>query len=178
MSTTIPENIKKTSVATFIAIQALLTSGELTQESFDKIEFTLRKAVGATKQAGEKVISFLYDDDNEVIARFCNVTAKWFTIDRFLAKSGRVKEMDLLMKKEYTRVGKIKKDLEQKWVELMDAEGSDKLDLLNAYEELKSSAEPQLPTDEEIGSVEGGFDSVEDIAIELDVAVKTQKSED
>lgn len=178
MATTIPENIKKTAHSTYEVITALLESGDLAQAGFNKIASTLEKAVGSTKQAGEKVLHFLYDNENEIIGRYCNVTHKWFGIDRFAPKSGRVKEMDVIMKKEYTRVAKIKKEAEELFVSLTQADPSEKLDLLTQYEELKEAAQPQLPTSEELESVEGGFDTVEELSADLGVECILEKSED
>lgn len=175
---TIPENIKKTAVSTYETISALLKSGDITEAIFAKIEVTLIKAVGATKVAGEKVLHFLYDAENEVIGRYCNVTHKWFAIDRFAPKSGRVKEMDVIMKKEYGRVAKIKTEAEALFVTLTQADPSEKLELLTQYEELKESAQPQLPTSEELESVEGGFESPEELAGDLGVEVILEKSEE
>ena len=178
MATIIPENIKKTALLTFTTISSLLEKGDITDSVFKKIEATLTKAVGSAKQAGEKVLHFLYDEDNEIIGRYCNVTHKWFAIDRFAPKSGRVKEMDGIMKKEYTRVAKIKTEAEALFVTLTQADPSKKLDLLTQYEELKESAQPQLPTSDELDGVEGGFDVVEDLASEIGVEVILEKTED
>ncbi len=178
MATTIPENIKKTATSTYETISTLLEKGEISQPVFDKIAVTLEKAVGATKVAGEKVLHFLYDDENEVIGRYCNVTHKWFPIDRFAPKSGRVKEMDTIMKKEYARVAKIKGEAEELFVTLTQADPSEKLELLTKYEELKESAQPQLPTTEELEGVEGGFDTPEELAGDLGVDVILEKTED
>jgi len=178
MATTIPENIKKTSTLTYEAITDLLGKDEITQSVFDIIARTLTKAVMGAKSSGEKLFHFLYNEEGTVIARYCNVTHKWFTIDRFMAKSGRVKEMDILMKKEYNRVGKIKKDAEDLFVSITQADPSEKLEMLTKYEELKEQANPVLPTSDEIESVEGGFDTVEDIAGSLDVEVILEKTQD
>lgn len=179
MSTiTIPENIKKTAELTYTTLATLLEGGEITQSVFDKVTGTLVKAVSGTKSTGEKILHFLYDAEGEVIGRYCNVTHKWYNIDRFAPKSGRVKEMDTIMKKEYTRVAKIKKEAEELFVTLTQADPSEKLDLLTKYEELKEAANPQLPTTEELESVEGGFDTPEELAGELGVEVILEKSED
>ena len=177
MNTNLPENIKKTSVATFVALTTLLDAKEISQEIFDKLVLTITKTSKGVKGAGEKVIHFLYDDEDEVIARYCNVTHKWFPIDRFAPKSGRVKELDVLMKKEYARVNKIKKQAEDVFASLTQASPEDKLDILTQYEELKEQATPILPTSEEIEAVEGGFDTVEDIASAMGVEVKTEATE-
>lgn len=178
MATTIPENIKKTAHSTYEVITKLLDAGDITESGFNKIASTLEKAVGSAKSAGEKVLHFLYDEEGEVIGRYCNVTHKWFGIDRFAPKSGRVKEMDTVMKKEYTRVAKIKTQAEELFVTLTQADPSEKLDLLTQYEELKESAQPQLPTSEELDSVEGGFDTPEELAGDLGVECILEKSED
>ena len=177
MNTTIPENIKKTSASTYEAITKLLDSNEISQSIFDTIVSTITKTTKGVGKAGEKIIHFLYNDEDEVIARYCNVTHKWFPIDRFAPKSGRVKELDLLMKKEYSRVNKIKKQAEEVFESLTQASPEDKLDILTQYEELKEQATPILPTSEEIEAVEGGFDTVEDIASEMGVEVKTEVTE-
>ena len=176
--TTIPENIKKTAELTYNTISILLENNGIDQVAFDKIASTLTKAIGKSKATGEKVQHMLYDELNEIIGRYCNVTHKWFAIDRFMAKSGRVKEMDLLMKKEYTRVSKIKTEAEELFTTLTQADPSEKLELLTKYEELKESAQPQLPTSDEIDSVEGGFETVEELAGELNVEVILEKTED
>lgn len=178
MPTTIPENIKKTSALTYAVITTLLSDELIDQSIFDKISKTLEKAVMGAKSNGEKVLHFLYNEDNDILGRYCNVTHKWFTPDRFMAKSGRVKEMDTLMKKEYMRVGKIKKEAEELFVSLTQADPSEKLEMLTKYEELKEAAQPTLPTSEEIESVEGGFDTVEELAGSLDVEVILEKTED
>lgn len=178
MATTIPENIKKTAVHTYETLSRLLEKGDISQPAFDKIASTLEKAVGMTKSAGEKVQHFLYDDVGETIGRYCNVTHKWFPIDRFAPKSGRVKEMDTIMKKEYARVAKIKTEAEELFVTLTQADPSEKLELLTKYEELKESAQPQLPTSEELDSVEGGFDTPDELAADLGVECILEKSED
>ncbi len=175
---TIPENIKKTSTLTYSVISTLLSDELIDQSIFDKISKTLEKAVKGINSNGEKVLHFLYNEDNEIIGRYCNVTHLWFPLDRFMAKSGRVKEMDLLMKKEYMRVGKIKKEAEELFISLTQAQPEDKLELLTKYEELKEAGQPQLPTSEEIGSVEGGHVTVDDLASELGVVVILEKSED
>lgn len=175
---TIPENIKKTSTLTYTVISTLLSDKLIDQAIFDKISKTLEKAVLGSKATGEKVLHFLYDEENNIIGRYCNVTHLWFTIDRFMAKSGRVKEMDTLMKKEYMRVGKIKKEAEDLFISLTQAKPEDKLALLTQYEELKEAGQPQLPTSEEIDSVEGGHVTVDDLASELGVVVILEKSEE
>ena len=176
METTIlPENIKKTSAATYGLIESLKNSGEITEDIFTKISKTLEKTVGKSGPKGEKVQHMLYDENGEIIGRYCNVTHKWFNIDRFAPKSGRVKEMDLIMKKEYTRVSKIKNEAEELFTQLTQADPSEKLELLTKYEELKESAQPQLPTTEEIESVTEGFDTVEELAGELGVDVILEK---
>ncbi len=175
--TTIPENIKKTAELTYTTLSELLAKDEINQSIFDKLASTMTKMVGKTKGTGEKVLHFLYDIDDEIIGRYCNVTHQWFAIDRFAPKSGRVKEMDQLMKKEYTRVSKIKQEAEALFITLTQADPSEKLELLAQYEELKESANPVLPTTDELEGVEGGFESVEDLAAELDVDVILEKSE-
>lgn len=178
MATIIPENIKKTAHVTYVKLQNLLESDKITQEVFEGIANTLVKAVGTVKGGGEKVLHFLYDENNDILGRYCNVTHKWFNIDRFAPKSGRVKEMDQLMKKEYTRVSKIKTEAEELFVTLTQADPSEKLDLLTKYEELKESAQPNLPTTDELDSVEGGYDTVEELAVELGVEVILEKTEE
>ncbi len=178
MTTTIPENIKKTATLTYTTISTLLEDGKIDQSAFDVISSTLTKIIGKSKASGEKVLHFLFDSENEVIGRYCNVTHKWYEIDRFAPKSGRVKEMDVLMKKEYTRVSKIKQEAEALFVTLTQADPSEKLELLTQYEEMKENAQPILPTSEELEGVEGGFESVEELAEDLGVEVILEKTED
>lgn len=179
MATTLPENIKKTSALTFSLITTLRDSGDITEDTFNKISKTLEKTAGSKSKAGEKVQHMLYDTEGNLIGRYCNVTHRWYEIDRFAPKSGRVKEMDLLMKKEYTRVSKIKTEAEELFAQLTQADPAEKLDLLTKYEEVKENANPQLPTTEEIEAVENGFDTVEELADDLGVDVILEKpSED
>lgn len=134
---TLPKSIKKTAEETFLEVLKQLENKELSELAAKAIIKTLEKKVGSKSSAtGEKVVTTLTDDLDNVIGKLCNVTQKWFKIDRFAPKSGRVKEIDSIMKKEYSKISSIKKQAQKKFEEITLAKPEDKIKLLTEYEEL------------------------------------------
>ena len=164
-------NIKKTMVATLAFVTE---NGNMSKENLDLFTNTFCVAKSGSTSTGPREITILKDIDGNQLGRKCTVTKLWFANDSFSKNTTCIKEADAAKGKLYNTSKQMEKGAQtllSEAAEIIDI--NDKVAKYEEYDAALASAKAYRLQGVEITAtmVDGGFDTIEDLAADLYVEV-------
>lgn len=168
-------NIKKTMEAPLAYLVAL---NVMSEAQLNEFQTKFCYAAAGSVSNGPREITILKDADGEMLGRKCMVTNLFYVADRFAKGTTCIKEADGAKGKLYTESKKMEKEAMSLLDEAREIEDiEERVAKFEAYDQALQDAkvvrtQPVVIQDEWL---EGGFATIEDLALDLGVEVQPEE---